>query len=298
MGSISGVHPPLWRLVLVVAGGVITHTTFGATYSYGNFAPYIVSYMRYKKVEPDLQYNESVWIFAMVLLGQGTTGFIGGMLERLIGPRLTTLTGSWIMRYFSQPEVLDRVPICFLILGAMFAVMQLTGSLMIRNPPTFMNAEESRKRTVAKPEIEGGMENGSNQVEMEAAEGSTEAPITEKIDSPGEDEASDSKKNRPVGYHHVAHLSVYNVHTHGIRWETTFLYLGLFDFPHLLWIFLDISVLHDALFRGTVLCDKLRTTLHVSGHDSDYWITTLRNSPSVNRLDGFIFRCSSDIGMW
>ncbi|XP_036358536.1 oxalate:formate antiporter-like [Octopus sinensis] len=97
MGSISGVHPPLWRLVLVVAGGVITHTTFGATYSYGNFAPYIVSYMRYKKVEPDLQYNESVWIFAMVLLGQGTTGFIGGMLERLIGPRLTTLTGSWIM---------------------------------------------------------------------------------------------------------------------------------------------------------------------------------------------------------
>uniref|UniRef100_A0A0L8HAN9 Major facilitator superfamily (MFS) profile domain-containing protein n=1 Tax=Octopus bimaculoides TaxID=37653 RepID=A0A0L8HAN9_OCTBM len=62
-----------------------------------NFAPYIVSYMRDRKVAPDLQYNESIWIFAMVLLGQGTTGFLGGMLERLIGPRLTTLAGAWIM---------------------------------------------------------------------------------------------------------------------------------------------------------------------------------------------------------
>eukprot|EP00106_Octopus_bimaculoides_P006881 XP_014774323.1 PREDICTED: oxalate:formate antiporter-like [Octopus bimaculoides] len=53
--------------------------------------------MRDRKVAPDLQYNESIWIFAMVLLGQGTTGFLGGMLERLIGPRLTTLAGAWIM---------------------------------------------------------------------------------------------------------------------------------------------------------------------------------------------------------
>lgn len=64
----------------------------------GNFAPYLVSYMRQKKISPDLRYDEAAWIFAMMTLGQGFSGFLGGILERIVGPRFTTIFGSWIMR--------------------------------------------------------------------------------------------------------------------------------------------------------------------------------------------------------
>lgn len=93
----SGQDRPKWRLVLVIIGGVIIHLSLGTVYTYGNFAPYLVSYMRQKKISPDLRYDEAAWIFAMMTLGQGFSGFLGGILERIVGPRFTTIFGSWIM---------------------------------------------------------------------------------------------------------------------------------------------------------------------------------------------------------
>ena len=39
-------------------------------------------------------------------------------------------------RYYSDKEILDRVPSCFLLLGACYAVLQLIGSMLITFPPT------------------------------------------------------------------------------------------------------------------------------------------------------------------
>lgn len=38
-------------------------------------------------------------------------------------------------RYFSEPELLDRVPNVFLLLGGCYAILQLIGSLLLGNPP-------------------------------------------------------------------------------------------------------------------------------------------------------------------
>lgn len=227
VGTVS--KRPKWRFILVIVGGVIIHLSLGTVYTYGNFAPYLVSYVRAKNISADLRYDDAAWIFAMMTLGQGFSGFLGGVLERLAGPRFTTIFGSWIMsgsmmvtyftidvsfaaclmtygllygvglgiaypiplgcamrwmperkgfivgfvvagfgggafvfnqvitsyinpnnlnpdidvkgeQFFSQSEVLDNVRSSFLVLGGIYAAMQLIGTIMICNPPPVEDA--------------------------------------------------------------------------------------------------------------------------------------------------------------
>ncbi len=54
--------------------------------------------------------------------------------------------------YFTNPELIDRVPFLFLILGGTYAVMQLVGSLLIIYPPeefTSENTPQDRPQEVA-----------------------------------------------------------------------------------------------------------------------------------------------------
>ena len=216
------------RGFLVILGGFVVHLTLGTIYSFGNIAPYIVSYIRNQSHPEDLTQGVTTWIFALALMGQGGAMFIGGQLVRKIGPRWTTLMGGWIMslgvalsyftikvsfwllllsygllfgvgvglayigpltaamkwmpkwkglangivvagfgfgalifnfvqtayvnpnnlkphkegseEYFTQLELLHRVPFLFLILGGAYAVMQLFGSLLITTPPGDSNS--------------------------------------------------------------------------------------------------------------------------------------------------------------
>ena len=41
-----------------------------------------------------------------------------------------------LRRFFTQDDVLEKVPSMFLILGGCYAVMQLIGCLLLRNPPS------------------------------------------------------------------------------------------------------------------------------------------------------------------
>ncbi|XP_059159579.1 uncharacterized MFS-type transporter YhjX-like [Physella acuta] len=212
------------RGILVVFGGILVHLSLGTSYTFGNLNPYITSYMRAKGVAPSLTYTECAWILAATGIGQGFSVVLGGLIEKKIGPSLTTLLGAWLMslgvfmtyfsikhsfalsivtygaivgfglgiayaiplgcsvrwfperkglanglvlagygggafiftqiqtafinpdnkkpeleidgdKYFSQSDVLDRVPYTFLLLGGCFAVMQLIGSSLICNPP-------------------------------------------------------------------------------------------------------------------------------------------------------------------
>ena len=64
----------------------------------GNTNPYLVSYIRNASSPADLQYIDGVWIQACMLMGQGVSMFLGGVLEVKLGPRLATLIGAWFLR--------------------------------------------------------------------------------------------------------------------------------------------------------------------------------------------------------
>ena len=64
----------------------------------GNMSPYVTSYIRAYTTSSNLRYDVSTWIFALAAGGQGAAMFLGGIINAKIGPRWTTLLGSWIMR--------------------------------------------------------------------------------------------------------------------------------------------------------------------------------------------------------
>lgn len=70
----------------------------------GNLSPYLTSYIR-KHSSPDLQYTDSVWIFAVTGMGQGTSMYFGGVLERRFGPRITVIIGAWFMRLALMDDI-------------------------------------------------------------------------------------------------------------------------------------------------------------------------------------------------
>ena len=212
------------RVYFAIAGGFIVHLTLGTIYTFGNVAPYIVSYVRERSSPADLHSGTVSWIYAFALGGLGCSMFFGGLMERRLGPRISTLIGCgimslgvflsyvavrvsfwlllltygvlfgvgvgiayvgplacamrWMPRWkglmaglvlagyglgalvftpiqtafinphnhrpegdvFTQAEVLDRVPSVFLLLGGLYILLQVVGSLLIVDP-----SEESDK---------------------------------------------------------------------------------------------------------------------------------------------------------
>ena len=53
-----------------------------------------------------------------------------------------------IEKYFTDPDLIERVPNLFLILGVTFAVMQLIGSLLITNPPGYLTETSTNKEDI------------------------------------------------------------------------------------------------------------------------------------------------------
>ena len=216
----------------VIAGGCIVHMTLGSLYTFGNLVPYLISYVRERSGPAHLHSGTGAWIYALALVGQGLSMFVGGLMERRIGPRLSTLVGCGIMSlgvmlsyvaiqvsfwlllltygvmfglglgiayvgplatamrwmpkwkgatgglvlagfglgalifdpiqtvyinpqnkppdehgYFLDDAILDRVPNIFLILGAIYIVMQVLGSLLIVDPPEYIEQAPSLLNT-------------------------------------------------------------------------------------------------------------------------------------------------------
>lgn len=218
----------------MIVGGFLVHLSLGTLYTFGNIAPYVVSYIRNESHPADLRQGTTTWIFAFALMGQGGSMFLGGWMVRKIGPRWTTLIGGWIMslgvgltyftikvsfwlvlltygllfgvgvgiayigplssamkwlpkwkglangivvagfglgaliynivqtiyvnpdnktaqpdengeEYFTDPDLIHRVPYLFLILGGSYAVMQLIGSLLLVNPPEGYGEQDTDK---------------------------------------------------------------------------------------------------------------------------------------------------------
>ena len=75
----------------------LVHFILGAKYTFGNYIPYILSYTRQRSHPSDLRYGESMWLYSTSVFFQGLSSYFGGWLERKLGPRLSTLTGSAVI---------------------------------------------------------------------------------------------------------------------------------------------------------------------------------------------------------
>lgn len=205
---------------LAVFGGVLIHLTLGTFYTFGNMNTYMTSYIK-AKVDESVSYSQSLWINAVMILGQGLLMPLGGVLEHRYGARITCFIGCTIFSgcialsalaikisfvgtaavygflacsglglayvaplangmkwfpqrkglvngivvagyglgalifnqvqtgflnpenkspenngYFKDPEILDRVPKVLLLLGGVYAAMELIGCIILFSAPT------------------------------------------------------------------------------------------------------------------------------------------------------------------
>ena len=82
--------------VLALIGGFSLHLTLGTLYCFGNLNTYITSYLR-KNVNPDLTYNDLVWVPTLSTVFQGSFMTCSGHLEEKIGVQFTMALGCFIM---------------------------------------------------------------------------------------------------------------------------------------------------------------------------------------------------------
>ena len=81
---------------VVVVGGFLVNFTFGISVATGNIVPYVISYTRQRSLDP---YREVVtlsyapWMLAASQVTLSLTMFLGGVLVKRIGLRLTVLAG-------------------------------------------------------------------------------------------------------------------------------------------------------------------------------------------------------------
>ena len=86
------------RGFLVIAGGFFVELAVGSSYyTFGNMAPYIVSYIQEYSHPTDLKQETIAWILASTFIGEGLAGFLGGWMSDIIGPRWTTLIGGIVI---------------------------------------------------------------------------------------------------------------------------------------------------------------------------------------------------------
>lgn len=86
-----------WRGYVITLGGMMVHMTLGSMYTFGNLSPYLTSFLKYRTDDSDIRNVDSIWIYALTVIGQGCGMLHGGFLERKLGPRIATLIGCWTM---------------------------------------------------------------------------------------------------------------------------------------------------------------------------------------------------------
>lgn len=79
----------------VMAGGFLLHLVMGTVYTWGSLTVYVTSYLR--QHDPSITYNDSLIVYALIILGQAVVMTIGGKIELRIGPRATAALGSLFM---------------------------------------------------------------------------------------------------------------------------------------------------------------------------------------------------------
>ncbi|WAR27507.1 hypothetical protein MAR_013211 [Mya arenaria] len=86
----------LFRGCLVLFGGFLVHLAIGALYTFGNFSPYFVSYLRNRTADSSVQNVDALWVNGIGAFGNLFGMLIAGVVNNMVGPRLTTLLGTFV----------------------------------------------------------------------------------------------------------------------------------------------------------------------------------------------------------
>jgi hypothetical protein len=62
---------------------------------WGNVTPYVTSFL--VQFDPTVTYHKTLHVYTAVFLGQSLFMFLGGQLEKNIGPRLTCYVGAGLL---------------------------------------------------------------------------------------------------------------------------------------------------------------------------------------------------------
>ncbi|XP_065840451.1 L-lactate transporter-like [Oscarella lobularis] len=83
--------------VLVILSGFLVHLVDGTYYTFGNMSPYIVSYLRKYGHPSDITPQKLVWVYALLEIGLSVAVYVGGQIDKKLGPRLTVLLGGLLL---------------------------------------------------------------------------------------------------------------------------------------------------------------------------------------------------------
>lgn len=81
--------------ILSLMGGTIFHFIVGIKIMWGNVAPYITSYL--VQFDSNVTYHNTLHVYTAVFLGQSLFMYLGGQLEKKIGPRSTSYIGATLI---------------------------------------------------------------------------------------------------------------------------------------------------------------------------------------------------------
>nr|CAH8871728.1 unnamed protein product [Trichobilharzia regenti] len=117
-----------------VFGGILIHFAYGFFYSTANLVPYMMGYT-ITYVDPHVSPTLSIWLSALALAMEGVAMPFGGVTAKRFGCRIVVAASCLLDRQFTNPEVLDRVPVAFLILGGIVSAIHVVGFCLLRAKP-------------------------------------------------------------------------------------------------------------------------------------------------------------------
>lgn len=85
------------QMILVISSCFIINLTNGLILSFGNFLPYLISYMRVYSTPKGVRITYGTYIMAVQSVMYGCGIMIAGLIEKRLGPRLVTLLGAIVM---------------------------------------------------------------------------------------------------------------------------------------------------------------------------------------------------------
>ncbi|XP_060570539.1 uncharacterized protein LOC132728868 isoform X1 [Ruditapes philippinarum] len=123
-----------FRVCLAVFGGFLVHLALGSFFTFGNFAPYFISYIRNRTEDTTIRNIDGLWMTSVGSLGNCIGFPIGGLLTNRLGPRFATSLGGFIFSA-SMMACYFCVQQSFVAMVLVFGVTSNIGNFMAYGPP-------------------------------------------------------------------------------------------------------------------------------------------------------------------
>lgn len=107
------------KSLLAVLGGTLLHLIVGVKIMWGCITPYVTSYLN--QFDSNVNYNSTLHVYTAVLFGQTISMYFGGLIETVIGPKLTSLIGTVLISggtfFSSYCNHIEQLLACQAIVG-------------------------------------------------------------------------------------------------------------------------------------------------------------------------------------